>query len=138
MRGKYGNLGEHRTVGVLGFVLGFALNHGSICTVIATTELISEKRPARFISFFEAAVWGALVYAILATVPMMQQGWSPLWYLVPAALLFGIGSYVMGPVFSDRSGILEMGRSTLGLRFSVSWPCTTSNLCSTCFRIGRR
>jgi uncharacterized protein len=32
---------------VLGFVLGFALNHGSICTVIATTELVAEKRPVR-------------------------------------------------------------------------------------------
>ena len=38
---------------VLGFVLGFAINYGSICTVIATTELVSEKRPARFIALVE-------------------------------------------------------------------------------------
>jgi hypothetical protein len=31
---------------LLGFVLGFALNRGSICTVIATRELVSEKKPA--------------------------------------------------------------------------------------------
>ena len=37
---------------VLGFHLGFVINHGSICTVIATTELVSEKRPARFIAMF--------------------------------------------------------------------------------------
>ena len=51
-------------LGVLGFVLGFALNHGSICTVIATTELVSEKRPAQFIALVECAVWAALVYAL--------------------------------------------------------------------------
>ena len=28
-------------LGLLGFGLGFALNYGSICTVIATTELLS-------------------------------------------------------------------------------------------------
>ncbi len=30
-------------LGVLGFVLGFALNNGSICTVIATRELVFGK-----------------------------------------------------------------------------------------------
>ena len=81
---------------VLAFVLGFALNHGSICTVIATTELIAERRPARSIALVECAVWAALVYAILEQSPTMQQGWSPLPYLVPGALLFGIGTYVNG------------------------------------------
>src|SRR5262245_65936759 len=81
-------------LGVLGFVLGFALNRGSICTVIATTELVSQKRPALFIALFEAAVWAALVYAILATSPTMQHGWLPVRYMVPAAMLFGIGSLV--------------------------------------------
>jgi hypothetical protein len=56
-------------LGLLGFVLGFALNHGSICTVIATRELVSEKRPARFIALVECAVWAALVYAILERSP---------------------------------------------------------------------
>src|SRR5688572_32958996 len=83
-------------LGLLGFVLGFALNHGSICTVIATRELVSARRPARFIALVECAVWAALVYAILGTSPTMQQGWSPLAYLVPAAMLFGIGTYVNG------------------------------------------
>src|SRR5262245_63159029 len=79
---------------LLGFVLGFALNHGSICTVIATRELVSEKRPARFIVLVECAVWAALVYGILETSPTMPRGWSPVGYLVPAAILFGIGTYV--------------------------------------------
>ncbi|APO79744.1 hypothetical protein AM571_PC02014 (plasmid) [Rhizobium etli 8C-3] len=57
--------------------LGFAMNRGLICTVIATRELVSERRPARFIALIECAVWAALVYAILETEPMMQEGWSP-------------------------------------------------------------
>ena len=69
-------------LGVLGLVLGFALNHGSICTVIATRELVSEKRPARSIALVECAVWAALVYAILEASPTMQQGWrhSSTWF----------------------------------------------------------
>ena len=124
---------------VLGFLLGFAINHGSICTVIATTELVSEKRPARFIALVECAVWAALVYAILEMSPTMQQGWSPLGYLVPAATLFGIGAYVNGaPVCSDLSGISGMATSTSVSRFSASLRCSTSNLCLVCFRISRQ
>ena len=104
-------------LGVLGFVLGFALNHGSICTVIATTELVSEKRPARFLALFEAAVWGALVYAILVMAPTIQQGWSTLGYLVPAALLFGIGTYVNGACVFGSVGHFGNGQIDFGFAF---------------------
>jgi hypothetical protein len=107
-------------LGLLGFVLGFALNHGSICTVIATRELVSEKRPARFIALVECAVWATLVYAMLGTSPTMQQGWSPLGYLVPAAILFGIGTYVNGAcVFGSvghfGNGDIDFGAAFLGI-----------------------
>src|SRR5262245_83422 len=110
---------------VLGFVLGFALNRGSICTVIATKELVSDKMPARFIALVECAVWAALVYAILETSPTMQRGWSPRGYLVPAAILFGIGTYVNGAcVFGSvghfGNGDIEFGFAFLGI-FAVSY-----------------
>ena len=104
-------------LGVLGFVLGFALNHGSICTVIATRELVSEKRSARFIALVECAVWAALVYAILETSPMMQQGWSPLGYLVPAAMLFGLGTYVNGACVFGSVGHFGNGEIDFGFAF---------------------
>ena len=104
-------------LGVLGFVLGFALNHGSICTVIATRELVSEKRPAQFIALVECAVWAALVYAILETSPMMQQGWSPLGYLVPAAMLFGLGTYVNGACVFGSVGHFGNGEIDFGFAF---------------------
>jgi hypothetical protein len=102
---------------VLGFVLGFAINLGSICTLIATTELVSEKRPARFIALIECAVWAALVYAILETSPTMQQGWSPLGYLIPAAILFGIGTYVNGACVFGAVGHFGNGDISFGFTF---------------------
>jgi uncharacterized protein len=102
---------------VLGFVLGFALNYGSICTVIATRELVSEKRPARFIALVECAVWAALVYAILETSPTMRQGWSPLGYLVPAAILFGVGAYVNGACVFGSVGHFGNGEIAFGFTF---------------------
>jgi uncharacterized membrane protein YedE/YeeE len=102
---------------VLAFVLGFALNHGSICTVIATTELIAERRPARSIALVECAVWAALVYAILEQSPTMQQGWSPLPYLVPGALLFGIGTYVNGACVFGSVGHFGNGHIDFGFTF---------------------
>ncbi|WP_119419076.1 YeeE/YedE thiosulfate transporter family protein [Desertibaculum subflavum] len=83
-------------LGVLGFALGFALNHGSICTVIATTELVLERRPTRFVALAECALWAGIVYASLEISPTVRNGWSPLGLLIPAAILFASGTYVNG------------------------------------------
>ncbi|RUV27682.1 MAG: hypothetical protein E5V72_03130 [Mesorhizobium sp.] len=104
-------------LGVLGFVLGFALNQGSICTVIATRELVSEKRPARFIVLVEGAVLAALVYAILKASPMMPQGWLPLIYLVPATMLFGLGTYLNGACVFGSVGHIGNGEIDFGFAF---------------------
>ena len=104
-------------LGVLGFVLGFALNHGSICTVIATRELVSERRSARSIALVECAVWAALVYAILETSPTMHKGWSPILYLVPAAMLFGLGTYVNGACVFGSVGHFGNGEIDFGFAF---------------------
>ncbi|MFQ6182896.1 YeeE/YedE thiosulfate transporter family protein [Sinorhizobium meliloti] len=102
---------------VLGFVLGFAMNRGSICTVIATRELVLERRPARFIALVECAAWAALVYAILETAPMMPEGWSSLGYLVPAAILLGIGSYLNGACVFGSVGHLGNGEIEFAFTF---------------------
>ena len=77
----------------------------------------SEKRPARFIALVECAVWAALVYAILETSPTMQQGWSPLGYLIPAAILFGIGTYVNGACAFGAVGHFGNGDISFGFVF---------------------
>ncbi|WP_331371335.1 YeeE/YedE thiosulfate transporter family protein [Sinorhizobium chiapasense] len=104
-------------IAALGFVLGFAMNRGSICTVIATKELISEKRPARFIALIESAAWAALVYAILETAPMMHGRWSSLGFLVPAAILLGIGSYVNGACVFGSVGHIGNGEIEFAFTF---------------------
>jgi uncharacterized protein len=104
-------------LGLLAFVLGFALNRGAICTVIATRELVSEKKPARFIALVECAVWATLLYAILGTSPTMQYGWSPLGYLVPAAMVLGVGIYVNGACVFGSVGHFGNGEVEFGFTF---------------------
>jgi hypothetical protein len=104
-------------LGLLSFALGFVLNHGRICTVIATSELVSEKRPARMIALVECAVWAAIVYAILETSPAMQTGWSSLGYLVPAAMLLGVGSYVNGACVFGSVGHFGNGEIDFAFTF---------------------
>ncbi|WP_246413092.1 MULTISPECIES: YeeE/YedE thiosulfate transporter family protein [Rhizobium] len=104
-------------IGGLGFVLGFAMNHGSICTFIATTELISERRPARFLALAECAVWAAIAYIILDKLPTMNGGWSPLVHMVGAAILFGVGVYVNGACIFGSVGHFGNGEMDFGFTF---------------------
>ncbi|MDI7864671.1 YeeE/YedE family protein [Rhizobiaceae bacterium n13] len=126
--------GRLALIAALGFVLGFAMNRGSICTVIATKELVSERRPARFIALVECAAWAALVYAILETEPIMEAGWSSLVYLVPAAIFLGIGTYingscVFGSVGHIGNGEIEFVFTFLGI-YAVLYTETAFDLLS--------
>lgn len=112
-------------IGTLSFVLGFAMNYGSICTFIATTELVSERRPARFLALAECAVWAAVGYIVLDALPTMHAGWSPLLHMVSAAILFGVGVYVngaciFGSVGHFGNGDLEFGFTFLGILIILS------------------
>lgn len=109
--------GRLALIAALGFALGFAMNRGSICTVIATKELVSERRPARFIALVECAAWAALVYAILDTAPMMEVGWSSLVYLVPAAIFLGIGTYINGSCVFGSVGHIGNGEIEFAFTF---------------------
>lgn len=122
-------------IGTLSFVLGFAMNYGSICTFIATTELVSERRPARFLALAECAVWAAVGYIVLDTLPAMQSGWSPLLHMVGAAILFGVGVYVTVLASSDRSGILATGNWSSASRSSEFWSSSPSMQYSNSARI---
>lgn len=104
-------------LGVLGFALGFALNSGSVCTVIATRELISDRRPARSIALVECAVWAALVYTILDASPKMDQGWTEFSWLVPAVALFGLGTYLNGACVFGSVGHFGNGEINFGFVF---------------------
>lgn len=109
--------GRLTLIAALGFVLGFAMNRGSICTVIATKELVSERRPARFIALVECAAWAALGYEILKAEPIMEVGWSSLVFLIPAAIILGIGTYINGSCVFGSVGHLGNGEIEFAFTF---------------------
>lgn len=104
-------------LGVLGFILGFAINKGSICTVLATADLVSMKRPARSIALLEAALWAGLVYAVLESSPHMSAGWLSLAYIVPGTVLFALGSYLNGACVFGSVGHFGNGHIEFALVF---------------------
>lgn len=104
-------------IAILSFALGFALNRGSICTVIATADLVARRRPARSIALLESALWAGLVYALLDTSPFMPEGWLPLGYLVAGTVLFAVGSYVNGACVFGSVGHFGNGDIEFALVF---------------------
>lgn len=104
-------------IAILSFALGFALNRGSICTVIATADLVAHKRPARSIALLEAALWSGLVYALLNLSPFMPEGWLPLQYLLLGTVLFAVGSYVNGACVFGSIGHFGNGDIEFALVF---------------------
>lgn len=104
-------------IAILSFALGFALNRGSICTVIATADLVVRRRPARSIALLESALWASLVYALLNISPFMSEGWLPLGYLVVGTALFAIGSYVNGACVFGSVGHFGNGEIDFALVF---------------------
>ena len=104
-------------IAILSFTLGFALNRGSICTVIATADLVARRRPARSIALLESALWAGLVYALLNISPFMPEGWLPLGYLVVGTVLFAVGSYVNGACVFGSVGHFGNGDIEFALVF---------------------
>ncbi|WP_350223845.1 YeeE/YedE thiosulfate transporter family protein [Rhizobium sp. CNPSo 3490] len=104
-------------IGALSFILGFAMNHGSICTFVATTELVLKRRPARFLALAECALWAAIAYVILERQPTMHDGWAPLAHMIMAAILLGVGVYVNGACIFGSVGHFGNGELEFGLTF---------------------
>lgn len=80
----------------LSFLLGAALNRGSTCAVLATEELVLNRRPARFFSFFEAALWGVLCLAVMGADVILRPDWMGWGFVLGGAALFGLGAVVNG------------------------------------------
>ncbi|UXN75975.1 hypothetical protein N8D56_24885 (plasmid) [Devosia sp. A8/3-2] len=104
-------------IALLSFALGFALNRGSICTVIATADTVARRRPARSIALLESALWAGLVYALLNISPFMPEGWLPFGYLVVGTVLFAVGSYVNGACVFGSVGHFGNGDIEFALVF---------------------
>jgi uncharacterized membrane protein YedE/YeeE len=94
----------------LSFLLGAALNRGSTCAVLATEELMLKRRPARFISFFEAALWGMLCLVFIGAEVILRPDWMG-WSLVLAgSALFGLGATINGACVFGVVGRIGSGQ----------------------------
>lgn len=100
----------------LGFVLGFVMNRGSICTVTAAAALVIWKKPARLVALFECAAWAALTYSLL-DVPAVTEGWRHLLLILPAAVLLGVGTYANGACIFGSVGHLGDGDVSFAFTF---------------------
>jgi uncharacterized membrane protein YedE/YeeE len=81
---------------LLSFLLGMALNRGSTCAVLATEELLLKRRPARFLSFFEAALWGVLCLAVMGVETVLRPDWMGWGLVIGGSALFGLGAALNG------------------------------------------
>lgn len=85
---------------ILAFAVGFALQRGQICAVLAVREGVIEGRWARFLSLLECACWamiGLLLADALGAKPLSAWTWSSsLPLAVLGGALFGIGALING------------------------------------------
>lgn len=119
------NVPELPLLMALAFVLGFALHKGSICAVVATRELLFERRPDRFIGFLECALWATIALIALHAYPMEMPTWSNWSLLAPGAFLFSVGAFVNGACAFGMVGRIGNGEfeyllGFVGIYFGVS------------------
>ncbi len=79
--------------------MGFAIQRGATCAVVAVEEVLSQRRATRFVALAEAALWvaGGLVIAQAAGLSaVMPPGFAPDLWTVIGGLLLGIGAFVNG------------------------------------------
>jgi toxin CptA len=80
-------------------VMGFAIQRGATCTVIAVAEVVNERRFLRLASMIEASLWvlaGLLVAQALHLLRAMPPGYAITAFTVLGGVLLGIGAYVNG------------------------------------------
>ncbi|MBA8908096.1 YeeE/YedE thiosulfate transporter family protein [Aminobacter ciceronei] len=109
----------------LAFSLGFVLNRSSTCAVIAMTELLQERKPARFVAFFECTLWGALIYAAWQMTSGPQAHWSALAYTATGGVIFGVGAFVNGACAFGSVGHLGNGDTQFGFTFLGMYAVST-------------
>lgn len=88
---------------VLAALMGFAIQRGATCTVVAVYEWVSKRRVTRLVSMLEASL-------LVAAGLLIAQGWGWLgdvppgfavsWATIAGSMLLGIGAFInQGCVF---------------------------------------
>ncbi len=80
-------------------LMGFAIQRGATCTVIAIDEIVTQRRFRRLASIVEAAFWvaGALLVAnALRLLPMLPAGYAVTTWTLVGSVLLGLGAFING------------------------------------------
>ncbi|MES2016220.1 MAG: YeeE/YedE thiosulfate transporter family protein [Pseudomonadota bacterium] len=78
-------------------LMGFAIQRGATCTVVAMEELIAHRRCTRLVSMLEASLWvacGVLLATALGWSALTPQGYAIGWSTCVGAVLLGLGAFV--------------------------------------------
>ena len=83
----------------MSFLMGYAIQQGSTCTVAAVNEYLDKGTVNRFKSLLETALW-----VFVGELLLFRMGWAnlelPIWQVTAAsmvgALLLGLGAYING------------------------------------------
>jgi toxin CptA len=97
----------------LAFVAGFSLQRGHICAVAGVREVMREGRWARFLSFFECAMWALLGLIVVDAMGWMSLGAWPQQASIAMAIMggavFGAGALVNGACAFGSAGRFAAG-----------------------------
>jgi uncharacterized membrane protein YedE/YeeE len=79
--------------------MGYAIQRGATCTVIAVAEVVNKRRFMRLSSMLEASLWvlgGLLAAQALHVLPAMPAGYAISPLTIVGGVLLGVGAYVTG------------------------------------------
>ena len=80
-------------------LMGFAIQRGATCTVVAVTEIIEQRTAHRLLAMLEASVWvagGLLAARAFGLLAVMPPGFALTGWTVLGAVLLGVGAFVNG------------------------------------------
>jgi toxin CptA len=102
---------------ILAFSIGFALQRGRICAVLAVQEGVEQGRWRRFLSLLECAGWamiGLLAADALGIKPLSAWAWTSSLPLAAAGgAVFGVGALVNGSCAFGSATRLASGEVSL-------------------------
>lgn len=81
----------------LAFIMGFAIQRGATCAVIAVHEVVDQRRASRLLAMLEAAIWvagGLLLAQTLGLLDTLPAGHAVTGFTVLGGVLLGLGAYV--------------------------------------------
>jgi len=101
-------------VGILAFVVGFATQRGSICSVLAARQIVETGKASRLVAFVTASLW-ALALAvplhwIAASSFMLSPSYAATAVTVLGGALYGLGTIVNGGCVFGTVGRIASGR----------------------------